>query len=686
MALGVYVTGLGRRVGKSAVALGVCELLSRRVARLGVFRPVVADTGHDATLDLLRGRYRPDLPTEAMQGVSLADAGAMIADGKREELVSRLVERYRALERHCDAIVVVGSDFEESANGPDGLPREFAFNARLANEFGCVIIAVVNGAGGTSASVEASARSAFHGLTDLGATVAAVVANRVADGVELPALDVPTYVLKETATLGAPTVAEVAAALGAEVVSGNAAALERDVRDFVVGAAQVPLVLDHVTDGALLITPGDRADLLVALAAAHAAGELSPAGVVLTLGVAPDPRALRVVARLSADLAVLAVDTGSYRTIATSTQIAGRLSPRLPRKIEVALGVFEDGVDTAELASRLDVTRSTRVTPMMFEYDLIDRARTQRRRLVLPEGTDDRILRAAEICTRRGVADLTLLGPEDDVRRRARELGLDLTGVSIVDPATSAWREEFAATYVELRKHKGIAPDLARDLVRDVNYFGTLMVHLGHADGMVSGAAHTTAATIRPAFEIIRTVPGVAVASSVFLMLLADRVLVYGDCAVNPDPNAEQLAGIALSSADTAARFGIEPRVAMLSYSTGTSGTGADVEKVAAATALVRERRPDLPVEGPIQYDAAIDPAVAATKLPDSPVAGRATVFVFPDLNTGNNTYKAVQRSAGAVAVGPVIQGLRKPVNDLSRGATVQDIVNTIAITAIQSA
>ncbi|GIJ45037.1 phosphate acetyltransferase [Virgisporangium aliadipatigenens] len=687
MARGIYVTGLGRRGGKSTVALGVCELLSRRVARLGVFRPLVADTGDDPLLDLLRERYRPDLPAGSVHGVSLAEAVAMVADGKREELVARLVERYRELERHCDAIVVVGSDFEEAAAGShDGLHREFAFNARLANEFGCVVVAVVNGAGGTAASVEASARSALHGLTDLGATVAAVVANRVPEGVEPPALGVPTYVLRETATLAAPTVAEVAAALGAKVVSGDDAALERDVRDFVVGAAQVPLVLDHVTDGALMITPGDRADLLLALAAAHAAGELNPSGVVLTLGVPTDPRVLRVVARLSADLAVLAVEGASFETIAKATRLAGRLSPGRPRKVETALGVFEDGVDTGELAGCLDVTRSTRVTPMMFEYELIDRARAQRRRLVLPEGTDDRILRAAEICCRRGVADLTLLGPEADIHRRARELGLDLGGVSIVDPATSEWREEFAATYVELRRHKGIAPDLARDLVRDVNYFGTLMVHSGRSDGMVSGAAHTTAATIRPAFEIIRTSPGVAVASSVFLMLLADRVLVYGDCAVNPDPNAEQLAGIALSSADTAARFGIEPRVAMLSYSTGTSGAGADVEKVAAATALVRERRPDLPVEGPIQYDAAIDPAVAATKLPESPVAGRATVFVFPDLNTGNNTYKAVQRSAGAVAVGPVIQGLRKPVNDLSRGATVKDIVNTIAITAIQSA
>ncbi|GAB3954411.1 hypothetical protein GCM10027614_61450 [Micromonospora vulcania] len=305
---------------------------------------------------------------------------------------------------------------------------------------------------------------------------------------------------------------------------------------------------------------------------------------------------------------------------------------------------------------------------------------------MLPEGAEDRILRAAEILLRRGVADLTLLGRPDDIARRNRELGVDLGDATVVDPVTSGWRDEFAVEYARLRAHRGVTAELAHDIVAQPNYFGTLMVAAGHADGMVSGSTHTTAATIRPAFEIIRTVPGVSVASSVFFMLLADRVLVYGDCAVNRDPDAAQLADIAISSADTAARFGIEPRVAMLSYSTGSSGAGADVEKVATATALVRERRPDLLVEGPIQYDAAIDPAVAATKLPGSPVAGRATVFIFPDLNTGNNTYKAVQRSAGAVAVGPVMQGLRRPVNDLSRGATVPDIVNTVAITAIQAA
>jgi phosphate acetyltransferase len=388
---------------------------------------------------------------------------------------------------------------------------------------------------------------------------------------------------------------------------------------------------------------------------------------------------------LNTGLAVLSVPTASYDTIAASTRMEHRLGPDNPRKVAAALGAFESHVDTAALAAALELTTSTRVTPLMFEYDLIDRARAARRHLVLPEGTEERILRAADILLRRGVAALTLLGDPAVIAAKARDLGLDVSAAAMIDPATSPLLERFAPVYAELRAHKGVTLDLARDVVRDVSYFGTMMVHLGLADGMVSGATHTTAATIRPAFEIIKTVPGLGVASSVFFMLLPDRVLVYGDCAVNPDPDAEQLADIALSSATTAAQFGIEPRVAMLSYSTGTSGAGADVTKVASATSLVRSRRPELPVEGPIQYDAAVDPAVAATKLPGSTVAGQATVFVFPDLNTGNNTYKAVQRSAGAVAVGPVMQGLRKPVNDLSRGATVKDIVNTVAITAIQA-
>ncbi|MFI5929521.1 phosphate acetyltransferase [Micromonospora sp. NPDC051543] len=684
MARSVYLTSVGSGGGKSTIALGLAELLSRQVGRIGVFRPLVADTGPDSILALLSERYRVEVPVAELAGATYAEAAALVADGRREELISAIVERYRAVERQCPAVVVVGSDFDEP--GDPAHPRELAFNARLATEFGSVVVPVVDGYEQEPAAVAAAMRGAYHDVADLGATVLAVIANRVPGPMTLPELPVPAYAIPEVPSVSAPTVAEVAAALGATLLAGDDAALGRDVLDFVVGAAHVPTLLGHLTEGALVITPGDRADLLVAASAAHVAGQVSVAGLVLTLGEQPDPRVMRLVEGLNTGLAVLSVSSDSYDTVEASSRIEGRPSVANPRKVEAALGAFERCVDTDDLARRLRVSRSTRVTPLMFENELIDRARSQRRHLVLPEGTDDRILRAAEILLRRGVADLTLLGRPDDIARRTRELGIDLGDARLVDPTSSGWRDEFAAEYARLRAHRGVTAELAYDIVAQPNYFGTLMVATGHADGMVSGATHTTAATIRPAFEIIRTVPDVSVASSVFFMLLRDRVLVYGDCAVNRDPDAAQLADIAISSADTAARFGIEPRVAMLSYSTGSSGAGEDVEKVAAATALVRERRPDLLAEGPIQYDAAIDPAVAATKLPESKVAGHATVFIFPDLNTGNNTYKAVQRSAGAVAVGPVMQGLRRPVNDLSRGALVPDIVNTVAITAIQAA
>ncbi|MFG1880419.1 phosphate acetyltransferase [Micromonospora sp. NPDC049102] len=684
MARSVYLTSVGSGGGKSTIALGLAELLSRQVGQIGVFRPLVADVGPDPILALLSERYRVELPIGELAGATYTEAAALVADGRREELISAIVDRYRAVERQCSAVVVVGSDFDEP--GDPAHPSELAFNARLATEFGSVVVPVVDGYEQGPAAVAAAMRGAYHDVADLGATVLAVIANRVPGPMTLPELPVPAYAIPEVPSVSAPTVAEVAAALGATLLAGDDAALGRDVLDFVVGAAHVPTLLGHLTEGALVITPGDRSDLLVAASAAHVAGQVSVAGLVLTLGEQPDPRVMRLVEGLNTGLAVLSVGSDSYDTVEASSRIEGRPSVANPRKVEAALGAFERCVDTDDLARRLRVSRSTRVTPLMFENELIDRARSQRRHLVLPEGTDDRILRAAEILLRRGVADLTLLGRPDDIARRTRELGIDLGDARLVDPTSSGWHDEFAAEYARLRAHRGVTAELAYDIVAQPNYFGTLMVATGHADGMVSGATHTTAATIRPAFEIIRTVPDVSVASSVFFMLLRDRVLVYGDCAVNRDPDSAQLADIAISSADTAARFGIEPLVAMLSYSTGSSGAGADVEKVAAATAIVRERRPDLLVEGPIQYDAAIDPAVAATKLPDSPVAGHATVFIFPDLNTGNNTYKAVQRSAGAVAVGPVMQGLRRPVNDLSRGALVPDIVNTVAITAIQAA
>jgi phosphate acetyltransferase len=685
----LYLTGLEPGGGKSTVALGIMELLSRRVRRLAAFRTLVRGT--DPILELLRGQYQLDL---VGHGATYAEAAALISAGRLDELVALIVDRYRAIDEGADAVLVIGSDFGRDGGEPHesaGLPDELSLNVRIANELGAAVLSVVDGRGRDAEDLAGAVRGAYHTLSDLHATQVAAVANRVAPGVRDKALSavadlpIPVYAVPDVPAVSAPTVAEVAEALAGRRLLGGPEAYARDVLDVVVGGATVPTFLDHLHDGGLVITPGDRSDLIVASYAAHASGKAALAGLVLTLGLLPDPRVVDLVERLGGGLPVVSVQTDSFETVSLMAGLEGQLRGDNARKVQAALGAFESAVDTAELAKRLDIARSSRVTPLMFEYELISRARAAPRHVVLPEGTEERILRAAEILLRRGVCTLTLLGAQAQVSRHVRELGLSLPGVSIVDPATSPWREEFAAEYARLRASRGVTLDAARDIVTDENYFGTLMVHSGRADAMVSGAVHPTADTIRPAFQIIRTTPDVSVASSVFFMCLPDQVLVYGDCAVNPDPDPHQLADIAISSATTAATFGIEPRIAMLSYSTGGSGHGADVDKVVAATALVRSRRPDLLVDGPMQYDAAVDPGVAATKLPGSQVAGRATVFIFPDLNTGNNTYKAVQRSAGAVAVGPVMQGLRQPVNDLSRGATVPDIVNTVAITAVQA-
>ena len=475
--------------------------------------------------------------------------------------------------------------------------------------------------------------------------------------------------------------------LQAEHLTGSQESLNQTVTGYRVAAMEVSNFLDYVDEGALIITPGDRADIILASVAADASHSYPRvAGLLLTGNLAPSAQVMQLLDGLNtSEVPVLKVAGDTFDTALRVSRVQAGILPGDERKIAAALGVVDAGLDPSRLLERLSVRRSTRVTPLMFEYELLHRARSQRRHIVLPEGKDDRVLRAAEILLLRDVADLTLLGDPASLRMRIAELGLQLDDVAIVDPQNSPWREEFANVYYELRKHKGILPEMAFDTMADVSYFGTMMVHLGKADGMVSGAAHTTAHTIRPAFEFIKPRPEVGLVSSVFFMCLPDRVLVYGDCAVNPNPDAAQLANIAVTSAATARMLDIEPRIAMLSYSTGESGQGEDVERVREATAIARKQRPDLKIEGPIQYDAAVDASVAKTKLPDSEVAGQASVFIFPDLNTGNNTYKAVQRSAGAVAVGPVLQGLNKPVNDLSRGCTVTDIVNTVAITAIQA-
>jgi phosphate acetyltransferase len=695
VARSVYVASVEGHSGKSVVALGLLALLTREVGRVGVFRPI-ARGATDPVLDTLLRHTTAEVDFAEAVGVTYDDVHA---DG--DAALARIVERYKAVEARCDAVVVVGSDFTDVSS-----PTELSFNARIAANLGTPVVLVLGGrdpAGAEQlgqaparppAALAAVAEPALRELADEHAGVVAVVLNRadperLAEGVAAvqAVTDRPVWAIPEEPFLIAPTFRAVAEAVDGELVAGDPELMDREAMGVVVAAMSMVNVLPRLTEGAVVVVPGDRPDVVLAVMTAHAAGTYpSPTGILLNGGIAlPDP-VLQLVAGLGSSLPIVATQLGTFDTTARVIHTRGLIASDSPRKTDTSLALFEEAVDTRQLLDSLDVGPSAVVTPLMFEHLLTERARAAEKHVVLPEGDDDRILRAAATVLSRRVARLTILGEEAKVRGRASELGLDVAAAEVVSPFDEELRGRFAREYAALRAHRGMTEELAWDVVPDVSYFGTMMVQLGLVDGMVSGAAHTTAHTIRPAFEIIRTRPGVSVVSSVFLMALADRVLVYGDCAVNPLPDAAQLADIAISSAATAARFGIEPRVAMLSYSTGDSGSGADVDKVREATRLVHERAPELVVDGPMQYDAAADPAVGASKMPGSPVAGRATVFVFPDLNTGNNTYKAVQRSAGAVAMGPVLQGLNKPVNDLSRGATVRDIVNTIALTAVQAA
>jgi len=694
MAQGIYVASAEPRTHKPIVVLGLMELLWNQTQKVGFFKPVVRDRDtQDPTIRLITSRYPLGLPVDALYGCTLEAASDMIASNHYDELLKLIMEKYKELDSRYDVIVCDGTDFTGVS-----APIVFDFNADVANNLGCLVMPVARGLGRSPDEMVQAATSLLEGLERRRCDVLGIVANRVAPDLvsetakRLKAAvpkSIAVYVLPDNEVLWKPTVGEIATALSAGYLAGEEESFNREVADYKVAAMGLANFLDYVRDGSLIITPGDRSDIIVGSMLAHVSTTYPQiAGLVLTGNLKPAPQVQRLIDGVPrAVVPILSVETDTFTTAVKVGATEGTLAPENERKMALALGIAESGMNSQELMNRLLVNRSTRVTPLMFEYDLIQRARTRRQHIVMPEGAEPRILKASELLLLRNVVDITLLGNPEEIQEKTIELGLRLDGVHIVDPARSELREAFAEQYYSLRKHKGITREQAYDTMGDVSYFGTMMVLDEDVDvsGMVSGAVHTTQHTIRPALEIIRTKPGCSIVSSVFLMCLADRVLVFGDCAVNPNPDAQQLADIAISSAETAAMFGIEPRVAMLSYSTGESGKGKDVDKVREATRIARELRPDLKIEGPLQYDAAVDDTVAKIKMPGSEVAGHATVFIFPDLNTGNNTYKAVQRAANAVAIGPVLQGLNQPVNDLSRGCTVTDIVNTVVITAIQA-
>ena len=685
MAKSLYLTSPEGLTGKSAIALGLVDLFNGRVKNVGVFRPLVYTESRrhrDSILESLLERTSNPDPYEESVGVTYEQYHA-----DPEGSMARIVDAYRTLERKNDMVVVVGSDYTDVAG-----PAELAINGRIAANIGAPVILTVSALERRPEEVQHVIELALDNLADEHASVVGIVINRADPDQERTLRSLvrsgerPVWVVPENPVLSAATVREIMTKIDGRLVAGDEELLDREAESFLICGMIAEHVLDHLRDGQLAIAAGDRGELLLTLVAAHAtSGYPSLAGIVLNGGYLPAEQVMKLVQSMGQNIPVIATDLNTYQTSRSASRAGGHTRINTQRKRDIALSLFENHVDEEAILTALDVPGSDVVTPLMFQSELMERARSQRRRIVLPEPEDDRVLRAASTVLQRNIADIILIGDETAIRARAAELGVDLGKAAIISPKDPAYVEPFAKEYARLRAKKGVTVDEAREKVTDVSFFGTLMVHLGHADGMVSGAAHTTAHTIVPSFQIIKTKPETSIVSSVFLMLLEDRVLVYGDCAVNPDPTAEQLADIAISSAQTAEQFDIPPRIAMLSYSTGESGSGADVDKVREATRLVKERRPDLDVEGPIQYDAAVDISVASKKLPGSTVAGHANVFIFPDLNTGNNTYKAVQRSAGALAIGPVLQGLNKPVNDLSRGALVDDIVNTIAITAIQA-
>ena len=698
----IFLTATQRGSGKSSVALGLTALLERTIGNVGYFKPVGRrpDGGPDPDVLLMKKAFALEAADEEIQLFTMDDVAESLAEGTNDQLLEQVMDGYDRIESTADFVVCEGTDYFGAMAA-----FESNVNAEISKNLGSPILLVANGLDSASGENREIAEVVDHicmikeSFDELGCEFFGVIINKCAmeglDGFQAKAQraladhDIRLMgAIPRSDMLEKVRLEEVVAQIGAEVVAGEER-MNQVAQKVEVAAMGLDNVLGRVGKGALVVAPGDRGAILLGIASAYVSPTIpAPAGVVLTGDLEPPKHVMNLVLDLTAGkMPIMKVKTNTYETALNIAAVQPRIESHQRMRIEVAKGLVDRHVNADSILTAAAVAPGIRrVTPRMFLHHVMDMARHERKRIVLPEGHDDRVLRAAAILLEREVVDLTILGREPEVRKRLDQLSPKGGLVTVIDPDSSEWREPFAQKYMELRgPKKSPSWDISYDLMADVSYFGTMMVHEGHADGMVSGAAHTTAHTLRPALEFIKVREGVKIASSVFFMCLPDSVLVYGDCAVNPNPSSEELADIAIASAETARAFGIDPYVAMLSYSTGESGTGSDVDKVRAATAMVRERAPNLPVDGPIQYDAAVDVDVGKAKLPGSRVAGAATVFIFPDLNSGNNTYKAVQRSARAIAVGPVMQGLRRPVNDLSRGTTVRDIVNTVAITAVQA-
>ena len=676
------------------VALGIVNMLLGKARKVGYFKPIINEDSKDkkdVDIETIVQYFGLSIAYEDTYAFTRQQALRQMETENRGEMINTIIRKVKKLEEQYDFTVIEGSDFLG-----EGTAFEFETNITIAKNLNAPVVIVVSGENKTTPQMVNTAQAMIRNFKSREVQVLAVVVNKVKvsmlnDVKELLSVQLTdktiVAIIPEDKNLQNPTVKEIFDQLGGKLLFGEDQ-LSNQVDNFITGAMYLPHFLDHIKENVLIVTPGDRGDIIIgSMQASQSVNYPKVAGIVLTGGIEPEPPIQRLLQGLKSVLPIVSVKQGTFNTTALLGLVKSRLSPDNSKKIELAINTFEKYVDINALEEKIITFIPEGITPHMFQYQLAKRAKGEIKHIVLCEGNDDRIITAASRLINQEIVKLTILGNVEEIAATVKRLGLrlDLKKVHIIDPVTSDHYEDYVQTLFELRKNKNINREMALDLMTDVSYFGTMMVYKGHADGMVSGAVHTTQHTIRPALQFVKTKPGISTVSSVFFMCLPDRVSVFGDCAVNPDPTAEQLAEIAISSAESSRRFGIEPRIAMLSYSSGTSGEGADVDKVRQATEIVRQKRPDLHVEGPIQYDAAVDPAIGKQKMPGSKVAGQASVLIFPDLNTGNNTYKAVQRETGALAIGPMLQGLNKPINDLSRGCTVDDIFNTVIITAIQA-
>ena len=690
----IYIATSEQNSGKSIITLGLMSLLMGKMAKVGYFRPIIEDIEEgefDNHIETVISHFGMDIKFEDAYAITKSKLIKKKNKGKIGEVLDLIIEKYKKLEERFDFVLVEGTGFTG-----EGTVIEMDLNVLIAKNLGIPTIIVGSGVGKTLEELIDSLYLVCDSFKLKDVEVLAVIANKVQpENIELVTnglrKSLPKNILVNSIplihSLNSPTVQEIVNELNAKVLFG-AAYLNNQTGSFSVGAMQLRNYLLHLKENTLVITPGDRADIILgALQANESLNYPTISGIVLTGNILPETSILKLIEGLSTVVPIIAVEEGTYTITNKIGSIKSKIYASNKQKIDLSISTFEKYVDLDNLAEKLITFEAEGMTPRMFQYNLVKRARNHRKHIVLPEGNDERIIKATSRLLEMDVVDISLIGNKKQIESKVLELGLffDFSKVQIINPIESENYDDYVNTYYELRKAKNVTIDMAKDLMEDVSYFGTMMVYKGHADGMVSGAAHTTQHTILPALQFIKTKPNTCIVSSIFFMCLEDRVSVFGDCAINPNPTAEQLAEIAISSSDSSSAFGIEPKIAMLSYSSGSSGKGDEVNKVRTATEIVRKKRPDLKIEGPIQYDAAVDMNIGKSKMPDSEVAGQASVLIFPDLNTGNNTYKAVQRETGALAIGPMLQGLNKPVNDLSRGCTIDDIINTVIITAIQA-